>query len=102
MGYAECSTVITEEILEDGRGDRGGWTRKQLEQLGVSWPPHHGWRRALVGRAVPTRYIKRFLELRRTHPTTPSLFGEREEKPSRALERADALLAAGEFSPGRR
>lgn len=29
---------------------RGGWTRAQLEQWGVPWPPPRGWRQYLATR----------------------------------------------------
>lgn len=44
---------LTEEQIEAGRSPKGGWTRKQLAEWGVPWPPPKGWRRALtVNRAV--------------------------------------------------
>jgi ribosome-binding protein aMBF1 (putative translation factor) len=39
---------LTEEQIEAGRSPRGGWTRKQLAEWNVPWPPPAGWRRALL------------------------------------------------------
>lgn len=41
--------ILTHEILENSRSPRGGWNRKQLELLGVAWPPVKGWKRKLIG-----------------------------------------------------
>lgn len=35
-----------QDIL-DGRSERGGWTRAQLAEWGVPWPPPKGWRKRL-------------------------------------------------------
>ena len=34
--------------IEAGRSPRGGWTKKQLAQWGVPWPPPSGWLAALL------------------------------------------------------
>ena len=33
--------------IEAARSAAGGWTRAQLAQWGVPWPPPKGWRRVL-------------------------------------------------------
>jgi hypothetical protein len=35
----------------NGRGS--GWTRKQLDVVGVAWPPRKGWRSKLAGTVLP-------------------------------------------------
>jgi hypothetical protein len=35
--------------IEAVRTPAGGWTRVQLEQWGVSWPPPRGWKDRLLG-----------------------------------------------------
>jgi len=37
----------TREQIEAGRTPRGGWSRRQLAEWGVSWPPPHGWKQTL-------------------------------------------------------
>lgn len=45
---------LTKEQIEAGRSGRGGWTKRQLAQWGVPWPPPRGWRQALLkGEPVP-------------------------------------------------
>jgi hypothetical protein len=40
---------LTAAEIEAGKSARGGWTRAQLAQWGVPWPPPKGWKRALLG-----------------------------------------------------
>jgi hypothetical protein len=42
--------VLTRQMVLRGRGPRGGWTRKQLALIGVSWPPPKGWLDQLAAR----------------------------------------------------
>lgn len=39
---------LTEAQIEAGRSTNGGWTRAQLAQWGVAWPPRKGWRQELM------------------------------------------------------
>lgn len=39
----------TREEVFDARTSKGGWTRAQLEQWGVPWPPPRGWIGDLCG-----------------------------------------------------
>ena len=39
-------TPTAEEIAQ-ARTKRGGWTRAQLAQWGVPWPPPKGWKKRL-------------------------------------------------------
>lgn len=42
--------------IEAGKSAKGGWTRAQLAEWGVPWPPPKGWKEALIaGRPVPVR-----------------------------------------------
>jgi hypothetical protein len=38
--------------IEAGKTPRGGWTRKQLAQWGVAWPPRPGWKRRLIAESA--------------------------------------------------
>jgi hypothetical protein len=40
---------ITEDLLSRGRSAAGGWTRAQLELIGVPWPPVAGWKVTVLG-----------------------------------------------------
>lgn len=39
---------LTNADIESARSARGGWTRRQLAEWGVPWPPPKGWKRALI------------------------------------------------------
>jgi hypothetical protein len=41
------ATPSPAEVLEK-RTSTGGWTRAQLEEWGVDWPPPKGWRNDLI------------------------------------------------------
>lgn len=41
---------ITKEYIESLKTDQGGWTKKDLKKLGVSWPPKKGWKKRLLSR----------------------------------------------------
>ena len=41
--------VITDKFIVQGISKNGGWTRAQLELLGVEWPPTRGWKGRIIG-----------------------------------------------------
>lgn len=42
------------EDIEARRTPRGGWTREQLAEWGVPWPPPKGWKKRLENESPPT------------------------------------------------
>jgi len=66
---------LTEEEIEAGRSPRGGWTRAQLAEWGVPWPPPKGWRRRLTGRGASGRAPARpaYVLVGKTGPENPIL-----------------------------
>jgi hypothetical protein len=44
--------TVNSELLALAATTTGGYTRKQLGALGVSWPPPKGWKRRAVGRKI--------------------------------------------------
>ncbi len=55
---------ITAVLIEAGKSERGGWSRRQLDCLGVPWPPQSGWKAASVGRLVRRAEAERFIQLK--------------------------------------
>jgi len=50
--------MVTAQEIERGRTKKGGWTRKQLADWGVPWPPPKGWRQALINKTeIPRKKI---------------------------------------------
>ena len=43
---------VTKEWLEINCTEKGGYTRKQLEILGIEWPPKSGWKELLIGTEI--------------------------------------------------
>jgi len=39
---------MTEEEIDAARTPSGGWTKQQLAEWGVPWPPPKGWKKKLV------------------------------------------------------
>ena len=40
--------LVTKEWIEMFRTPNGGYTKRQLDALGLAWPPLAGWTRAIV------------------------------------------------------
>lgn len=61
--------ILTHELIEQGKSRIGGWSRDQLELLGVEWPPVAGWkdRLACSGRDVADEVVAEFLDLKDRH-----------------------------------
>lgn len=57
----------TSDEIEAARTQAGGWTKAQLAEWGVPWPPPKGWRKRLLSEARkenPTKARIAALELR--------------------------------------
>jgi hypothetical protein len=45
---------MTARQIDSKKTKNGGWTRAQLAEWGVPWPPPRGWRQALIeGKPIP-------------------------------------------------
>lgn len=53
---------VSAEEIEAKKTPKGGWTRAQLAEWGVSWPPPYKWRQALIAGLEPDTFLKRKLE----------------------------------------
>lgn len=71
--------------IEAARTPAGGWTKDQLAQWGVSWPPPKGWKKALVAQdirlmpalcLIPRRWWKARMAVRRSEHTSSCIYGE--------------------------
>ncbi len=62
--------AVTNKIIEQGKSDRGGWSREQVEALGVPWPLEKGWKRRVVGTMRESCDIVEFLTIRNQHLDT--------------------------------
>ena len=60
--------IITQKIFEAGMSDNGGWSKEQLQALGIkttAW--NKGWRFRLIGQDIPKNDIDLFLSLKNKH-----------------------------------
>lgn len=44
--------LITKEFIESNKTPGGGWNRKQIEAIGLEWPPRKGWKKSVIGRCI--------------------------------------------------
>ncbi|MCU0916955.1 MAG: hypothetical protein MUC88_20695 [Planctomycetes bacterium] len=63
---------VTEDVLGAGMSRRGGWSRDQLELLGVEWDDEHqtpfkGWKDKVLGRMCTQDEIEEFIYLKDKH-----------------------------------
>ena len=54
--------TLTPELIRLAQTSQGGFTQKQLEFLGIGWPPPSGWLRKLAGQRVPRARFDEFME----------------------------------------
>lgn len=47
------SEAIRRRVIEGKRSNSGGWSKKQLAEWGVPWPPPKGWRACLEKNGFP-------------------------------------------------
>lgn len=52
--------VVTLEWLKKHATARGGYTKAQMQALGLAWPPVAGWQKAAVGMVVPMDHAQKF------------------------------------------
>ena len=64
---------ISEAEIMAKRTPAGGWTRTQLAQWGVPWPPPKGWKKALVNGGVSRRTAANNAIAALEAPTDPDL-----------------------------
>jgi len=60
-------TVVSHELLEAGRSDRGSWSKRQLQLLGASYPLRTGWKQQILGREISEQAAAEFIALKNQH-----------------------------------
>ncbi len=56
---------LTRDHVAAAKSKSGGWTKKQLAAIGVSWPPAKGWADKVCGKEVSADALRQFLEGKR-------------------------------------
>ena len=44
--------IITKDYLNKHKTNKGAYTRKQFQILGIGWPPGKGWERQIIGKEI--------------------------------------------------
>jgi hypothetical protein len=60
---------ITREFIFAGQSVNGGWSRAQVQELGVEWPLRLGWINEVVGKEVSQESADMFINLTNSHIT---------------------------------
>lgn len=56
----ELKVVLTKDKIEAARTPNGGFTRSQLEAIGVPWPPPKDWYELVVGKLITPKQLEAF------------------------------------------
>jgi hypothetical protein len=67
---------ITPQLIAEGKSSKGGWSRRQLELLGVVWPPQNGWHKIVIGTPIRVGEADEFVRLRDQHIKTRQIASE--------------------------
>ena len=67
---SEDTIPITLDTFQAAKSAKGGWTKKQVELLGVQWPPRKGWLRGMIGDKFPRSTLEKFVAMRKTPART--------------------------------
>ncbi len=59
--------VISQTLLDAGRSDRGSWSKRQLQLLGVPYPLQSGWKQRILGQTVSEQTARDFIALKNQH-----------------------------------
>ena len=64
--------IVTEDFLEQGKSEKGGYTAKQLNLFSIPWPPMKGWKNRIIGMEISDEMADQFLLLKKAHKKSPS------------------------------
>lgn len=60
----ESATIqLTRQIIEKARTPNGGYTKSQLEAIGVLWPPQEGWAEQKIGTFITPSQLEKFYRI---------------------------------------
>jgi ribonuclease HI len=52
--------IVTNEWLRNNRTPNGGYSRKQVELLGFTWPLDKGWKEKIIGKEISEDVVNKF------------------------------------------
>ena len=53
--------LLTRDFLKSNCTSKGGYTKYQLELIGVSWPPAKGWPKQVIGKEISEETAQKFV-----------------------------------------
>lgn len=56
--------IITNELINAAKTEKGGWTKAQLMVIGINWPPSKGWKETVLGLEISEEKARLFVELK--------------------------------------
>jgi hypothetical protein len=59
--------TLTYAMIEAGISEHLGYSKAQLELLGVAWPPSRGWKTRVCSRPILRALYSEFLALKDVH-----------------------------------
>jgi hypothetical protein len=70
--------TLTSDLLHAGGNGGCGFSRRQIEALGLPWPAEKGWLTSLVGKTIPRSQYDRFVSLRKRRGENPAQKAQQE------------------------
>ncbi len=58
---------LSNKLIEKGKSINGGYSKHQLELLGIDWPPKKGWKKQIIGKQIQKNILDKFIELKDKH-----------------------------------
>ena len=58
---------LTENDIKNGESKNGGYSKQQLELVGVKWPPRKGCKKEIIGKTFDGEVINQFISLKDQH-----------------------------------
>lgn len=76
-GAISFNIIMTDHIIEKAKSSAGGWSRQQLDIIGVKTTDENGrfkiptgWKLTVIGKEYPNDVIQKFVELKDQHIST--------------------------------
>lgn len=70
---------LTQEHIILGMSGSGGYKKKQIEILGITWPLEKGWKKIVIDKYYPKIDIERFVNYNKSPPSITELFNSSTE-----------------------
>lgn len=55
--------ILTEKFLLDNRTKNLGYTKVQLELIGICWPPKKNWKKKVINKVFDENILNKFEEI---------------------------------------